>query len=213
MLTDLDARLSRCTLQDRDALQRRARRLRVRRKNRGEGRGEGQDDNSRDRTDPRWTQFEQAIRASEALFERRRSSVPAAPVAPDLPIAEAAASIVSAITDHQVIIVSGDTGCGKSTQLAKLCLQAGRGVAGQIAHTQPRRVAARSVARRVAHELGQSVGESVGFKVRFDSRVRRESHIKVLTDGLLLAELGRDRQLRAYDTIIVDEAHERSLNA
>ncbi|MFT5449951.1 MAG: ATP-dependent helicase HrpA [Gammaproteobacteria bacterium] len=202
MLTELEARLTRCTLEDRDALRRRARRLRA-------------DSNKRLEPDvlaARLKQFEQAVRSSEALYERRRATVPNAQVLSHLPIAAAAMSIVSAIREHQVVIVSGDTGSGKSTQLAKLCLQAGRGIDGQIAHTQPRRVAARSIARRIAHELGQPLGESVGFKVRFDARVRRESHIKVLTDGLLLAELGRDRQLRAYDTIIVDEAHERSLN-
>jgi len=199
MLTDLDARLARCTLEDRASLNRRARRLRAG----GDGRG----------VDPRrQASLEQALARSEALYERRRRSVPAVTLPGELPIAAHAGEIVEAIRAHPVVIVSGETGCGKSTQLPKLCLLAGRGVAGQIAHTQPRRVAARSVARRLAEELGQPLGESVGFKVRFDARVRRESHVKVITDGLLLAELGRDRSLRGYDTVIVDEAHERSLN-
>jgi ATP-dependent helicase HrpA len=208
VLEDLEARLARCTLEDADALQRRATRLFASRQRRS-----GADTDARSGgMAQRWQQFEQVLSTAEALFEARRRSVPAAPVLAHLPIAASAASITTAIAQHQIIIVSGDTGSGKSTQLAKLCLQAGRGVAGQIAHTQPRRVAARNIARRVAHELGQVLGESIGFKVRFDSRVRRESHVKVMTDGLLLAELGRDRQLRAYDTVIVDEAHERSLN-
>jgi ATP-dependent helicase HrpA len=195
MLTDLDTRLSRCTLEDRVRLRSRARRLRA-----------------ADEVDSRWARLERDLSRSEALYERRLSSVPEVSVPAGLPIARHAEEIVAAIRAHPVVIVSGDTGSGKSTQLPKLCLLAGRGVAGQIAHTQPRRVAARGVARRLAQELGQPLGESVGFKVRFDARVRRESHVKVLTDGLLLAELSRDRELRAYDTVIVDEAHERSLN-
>jgi ATP-dependent helicase HrpA len=198
MLTDLDTRLARCTLEDRVALRRRARRLRA--ADSGGG------------LDPRWQHLEQDLRRSEAVFERRRTSVPAVSLPALLPIAAHADEIVAAIRAHPVVIVAGETGSGKSTQLPKLCLLAGRGVAGQIAHTQPRRVAARGVARRLAHELGQALGESVGFKVRFDAQVRRESHVKVLTDGMLLAELGRDRHLRAYDTVIIDEAHERSLN-
>ncbi len=198
MLADLDARLARCCLEHRAALRRRARRLRA---DTGDG-----------AADPRWARLELDLARSEALFARRRESVPPVSVPGELPIAAHRDEIVAAIRAHPVVIVSGDTGCGKSTQLPKLCLMAGRGVAGQIAHTQPRRVAARGVARRLAQELGQPLGESVGFQVRFDARVRRESHIKVVTDGLLLAELARDRQLRAYDTVIVDEAHERSLN-
>jgi ATP-dependent helicase HrpA len=199
MLADLDARLARCALEDRAALRRRARRL-------GASCAPGA------APDPRWVRLERDLRRSEALFERRRATVPDTPIPSTLPIAAHADAIVAAIRQHPVVIVSGDTGSGKSTQLPKLCLRAGRGIAGQIAHTQPRRVAARGVARRLAQELGQPLGDSVGFKVRFDARVRRESHVKVLTDGMLLAELGGDRQLRAYDTVIVDEAHERSLN-
>jgi ATP-dependent helicase HrpA len=199
MLADLDARLTRCALEDRAALRRRAHRLRSA-------------PTGGNAPDPRWARLERDLRRSEALFERRRASVPQTPIPAGLPIAAHADEIVDAIRGHPVVIVSGDTGSGKSTQLPKLCLRAGRGVAGQIAHTQPRRVAARGVARRLAEELGQTLGQSVGFKVRFDARVRRESHVKVLTDGMLLAELARDRQLRAYDTVIVDEAHERSLN-
>jgi len=198
MPTDLDARLARCTLEDRAVLRRRVDRLRAL------GNGAG--------ADPRWQHLEQDLRRSEAIFEHRRASVPAVSLPDHLPITAHADEIAAAIRRHPVVIVSGETGSGKSTQLPKLCLLAGRGVAGQIAHTQPRRVAARGVARRLAHELGQPLGQSVGFKVRFDAQVRRESHVKVLTDGMLLAELGGDRHLRAYDTVIIDEAHERSLN-
>jgi ATP-dependent helicase HrpA len=198
MPTDLDARLARCTLEDRAVLRRRVDRLRAL------GNGAG--------ADPRWHYLEQDLRRSEAIFEHRRASVPAVSLPDHLPITAHADEIAAAIRRHPVVIVSGETGSGKSTQLPKLCLLAGRGVAGQIAHTQPRRVAARGVARRLAHELGQPLGQSVGFKVRFDAQVRRESHVKVLTDGMLLAELGGDRHLRAYDTVIIDEAHERSLN-
>ena len=109
-------------------------------------------------------------------------------------------------------MVAGETGSGKSTQLPKICLEAGRGGGGLIGHTQPRRIAARSIAERVADELGTELGGAVGYKVRFTDRVADGTLVKVMTDGVLLAELHGDRRLRAYDTLIVDEAHERSLN-
>ena len=130
----------------------------------------------------------------------------------DLPIAAHADQLVAALRDHRVVVVAGETGSGKSTQLPKLCLAAGRGVNGMIGHTQPRRVAARSIAARVASELGVELGAEVGFSVRFDDRVADTTRIRLMTDGILLAELQRDPELRHYDTIIVDEAHERSLN-
>jgi ATP-dependent helicase HrpA len=129
-----------------------------------------------------------------------------------LPITARRDELVAAIRDHQVVIVAGETGSGKSTQLPKLCLEAGRGVAGMIGHTQPRRVAARTVAARIAEELGTSLGAAVGYTVRFDDRVAEGTLLRVMTDGVLLNELQRDRELHRYDTIIVDEAHERSLN-
>ena len=129
-----------------------------------------------------------------------------------LPITGRRDELVAAIRDHQVVVVAGATGSGKSTQLPKLCLDAGRGVAGMIGHTQPRRVAARSVAARVADELGTPLGDLVGYTVRFDDKVAERTLVRVMTDGVLLAELQRDRMLRNYDTIIIDEAHERSLN-
>jgi ATP-dependent helicase HrpA len=129
-----------------------------------------------------------------------------------LPIAARRDELIAAIRDHQVIVVAGETGSGKSTQLPKLCLAAGRGVEGLIGHTQPRRVAARTVAERVASELGTSVGDGVGYSVRFNDRVTDATLIRIMTDGILLNELQRDRELRRYDTLIIDEAHERSLN-
>ena len=129
-----------------------------------------------------------------------------------LPIADRQDELVAAIRDHQVIVVAGETGSGKSTQLPKLCLLAGRGVDGMIGHTQPRRVAARTVAERIAEEVGTSIGEAVGYTVRFNDRVGDGTLLRVMTDGILLNELQRDRLLRRYDTLIIDEAHERSLN-
>ncbi len=129
-----------------------------------------------------------------------------------LPIAELHDELLATIRDHQVVVVAGETGSGKSTQLPKLCLEAGRGTAGMIGHTQPRRVAARTIAERVAEELGTELGEAVGYTVRFTDRVGERTLVKVMTDGILLAEIQRDRMLSRYDTLIIDEAHERSLN-
>jgi len=130
----------------------------------------------------------------------------------DLPISQRRDELVDVLTHNQVVIVAGETGSGKSTQLPKLCLEAGRGSAGMIAHTQPRRVAARTIAARVASELGVDLGAEVGFSVRFDDQVGERTVIRSMTDGIMLAELGRDPDLSRYDTVIVDEAHERSLN-
>ena len=131
---------------------------------------------------------------------------------PELPITARLDDLRAAIRDNAVVVVAGETGSGKSTQLPKLCLELGRGVDGLIGHTQPRRVAARTIAERVAEELGTAVGDVVGFSVRFDDRVGEHTRVRVMTDGILLAALQRDRDLRRYDTIIIDEAHERSLN-
>ena len=137
---------------------------------------------------------------------------------PELPVSQRRDDIAAAIRDHQVVIVAGETGSGKTTQLPKICLELGRGGAagrrsgGLIGHTQPRRIAARSVAERIAEELGSELGGLVGYQVRFTDRTSRDSRVKLMTDGILLAELQRDRDLRKYDTLIIDEAHERSLN-
>lgn len=130
----------------------------------------------------------------------------------ELPVTQRREDIAAAIRDHQVVIIAGETGSGKTTQLPKICLELGRGSAGLIGHTQPRRIAARSVAERIASELGTELGDLVGYQVRFMDKSSAASRIKLMTDGILLAELQRDRDLRRYDTIIIDEAHERSLN-
>ncbi len=151
-------------------------------------------------------------RFSEEQLEHRRAQVPEITVPEELPIAERAEELRNAIRDHQVVIVAGETGSGKSTQLPKLCLQLGRGITGLIGHTQPRRVAARTIAERVAEELGTELGGIIGYTVRFTDRVGENTLVKVMTDGILLAETQRDRMLSRYDTLIIDEAHERSLN-
>lgn len=130
----------------------------------------------------------------------------------DLPVSARREDIMAAIRDHQVVVIAGETGSGKTTQLPKMCLELGLGDGGLIGHTQPRRIAARSVAERIAHELGQRVGDTVGYQVRFTSEVGKDSRIKLMTDGILLAEIGHDPQLSRYNAIIIDEAHERSLN-
>ena len=150
--------------------------------------------------------------AEEARIARRRASVPAISYPPQLPVSERKDDLLAAIRDNQVVVVAGETGSGKTTQLPKICLELGRGVEGMIAHTQPRRLAARTVAERIAHELGVPLGEAVGYAVRFSDRSSPSTLVRLMTDGLLLAEIRRDRSLRRYDTIIVDEAHERSLN-
>ncbi len=142
----------------------------------------------------------------------RRASVPPISYPPQLPITDRVADIRAAIERHQVVVVAGETGSGKTTQLPKICLELGRGVAGMIGHTQPRRLAARTVADRIAEELGTELGGVVGSQVRFSDRTSDQTLVKIMTDGILLAEIPHDRQLRRYDTLIIDEAHERSLN-
>ena len=147
-----------------------------------------------------------------AEVERRRSLVPVLTYPDELPISQRRDDIADAIRDHQVVVVAGETGSGKTTQLPKICLDLGRGVQGMIGHTQPRRIAARSVAERIAEEVGRPLGETIGYQVRFTDHSSRDTLVKLMTDGILLAELQHDRDLMAYDTIIIDEAHERSLN-
>lgn len=156
--------------------------------------------------------FEQALAASQAQRRARAERQPAVSLDNQLPIAREAERIIGLIGDHQVVVIAGETGSGKTTQLPKLCLAAGRGAAGMIGCTQPRRIAARAVAARVAAELKTPLGTTVGFQVRFTDRLSDQSQIKFMTDGILLAEIASDRWLSSYDTIIVDEAHERSLN-
>jgi ATP-dependent helicase HrpA len=153
-----------------------------------------------------------AIETAVARRATRAAGVPAITYPPELPISQRKDDIAAAIRDHQVVIVAGETGSGKTTQLPKICLELGRGVDGLIGHTQPRRIAARTVADRIAEEVGTELGTTVGYKVRFSDQVSADTLVKVMTDGILLAELQNDRSLEQYDTIIVDEAHERSLN-
>ncbi|WP_406217631.1 ATP-dependent RNA helicase HrpA [Streptomyces canus] len=149
----------------------------------------------------------------EERVRARRARVPAVSYPEQLPVSQKKDDIAAAIRDHQVVIVAGETGSGKTTQIPKICLELGRGVKGMIGHTQPRRIAARTVAERVAEELDTPLGEAVGWKVRFTDQVNQDAtFVKLMTDGILLAEIQTDRELRAYDTIIIDEAHERSLN-
>ena len=149
---------------------------------------------------------------SAAQVERRAALVPKIHFPPELPVADRRDTIAEAIRDHQVVVVAGETGSGKTTQLPKICLELGRGVKGLIGHTQPRRIAARSVAERIAEELGVEMGTAVGYQVRFTDRTGDETLVKLMTDGILLNEMQHDRMLSAYDTLIIDEAHERSLN-
>ncbi|WP_326766799.1 ATP-dependent RNA helicase HrpA [Streptomyces sp. NBC_01591] len=154
----------------------------------------------------------EAGKAAERL-SLRAARMPALSYPEQLPVSQKKDEILKAIRDHQVVIVAGETGSGKTTQIPKICMELGRGVRGMIGHTQPRRIAARTVAERVADELKTPLGEAVGWKVRFTDQVNPDAtFVKLMTDGILLAEIQTDRELRAYDTIIIDEAHERSLN-
>ena len=156
--------------------------------------------------------LDEAIAKSRTRSDARRQHLPAPTYDSALPVVERREAIAAAIRDHQVVVVCGETGSGKTTQLPKICLEMGRGVTGQVGHTQPRRIAARSVARRIAEELGTEVGGQVGYKVRFSDRTSADGYVKLMTDGILLQELQQDRYLNQYDTLIIDEAHERSLN-
>lgn len=152
------------------------------------------------------------LRSSAAKLQARKLGLPKPDYPLELPVSLRKDEIAQAIFKNQVVIVCGETGSGKTTQLPKICLELGRGVAGLIGHTQPRRIAARSVASRIAQELKTPLGEAVGYKVRFNDKLSESSYVKLMTDGILLAETQGDRFLNAYDTIIIDEAHERSLN-
>ena len=157
-------------------------------------------------------QWQQDLDRSCQQVENRRLSIPQIHYDDSLPIAERREDIKQALAKHQVLIIAGETGSGKTTQLPKLCLELGRGTHGLIGHTQPRRLAARSVAARIAEEIATPLGELVGYQVRYEDQSHERTLVKLMTDGILLAETGRDRFLQRYDTIIIDEAHERSLN-
>ncbi|WP_039779442.1 ATP-dependent RNA helicase HrpA, partial [Nocardia cerradoensis] len=156
--------------------------------------------------------LEREIAAAQARIETRRGAVPAIRYPEQLPVSAHRDDIAAAIAAHQVVVIAGETGSGKTTQIPKICLELGRGIRGTIGHTQPRRLAARTVAERIAAELDTELGDVVGYTVRFTDQASDRTLIKLMTDGILLAEIQRDRLLRRYDTIIIDEAHERSLN-
>ena len=149
---------------------------------------------------------------AEAAVAKRDALIPEIAYPENLPVSARREDIMELVRDNQVVVIAGETGSGKTTQIPKMLLELGRGRRGLIGHTQPRRLAARTVAERIADELGQNIGESVGYAIRFDDRVSESTAVKLMTDGILLAEMQRDRFLNAYDTIIIDEAHERSLN-
>jgi len=158
-----------------------------------------------------WPKWSSAVQRSLDLVATRRASLPQINF-PDLPVSNRSEEILELILNNQVVVIAGETGSGKTTQIPKFCLQAGRGVRGLIGHTQPRRLAARTVATRIAEELKTPLGETVGYQVRFSDKSSPKSLIKLMTDGILLAEIQHDRFLSKYDTLIIDEAHERSLN-
>ncbi len=164
------------------------------------------------RRDEMLTVIDQQIAVAGQRLSRRRAAVPRISFPEQLPVTARMDELSSTIAEHQVVIVAGETGSGKSTQLPKLCLELGRGVRGMVGHTQPRRIAARALAERIAEETGTQVGGAIGYSIRFGDHTGPTTLVKLMTDGILLAEIGRDRMLWAYDTIIIDEAHERSLN-
>ena len=170
----------------------------------------------RDRVEPRAARlqadFDALLARSRAAFAARRAALPVPDFPPELPVSARRDEIAAAFVAHQVIIVCGETGSGKTTQLPKIAMTLGRGVAGLIGHTQPRRLAARATASRIAQEPKSPLGQAVGYKIRFTDKTSERSHIKLMTDGILLAETQTDPLLAAYDTLIIDEAHERSLN-
>ena len=204
MSATLGAALQSCMLADRFVLRRKFREASESQKLK--------DDKSVIKAQRLFNEITQKIRTSQQKFAARLASLPKPEYPPELPVSGKKDEISAAIANNQVVIVCGETGSGKTTQLPKICLELGRGVSGLIGHTQPRRIAARSVASRIAQELQSPLGEVVGYKVRFNDKLTESTYIKLMTDGILLAETQGDKFLNAYDTIIIDEAHERSLN-
>jgi len=200
----LEAALQSCMLADRFVLRRKLREANDSQKLK--------DEKSVIKAQRLFNEITQKIRTSQQKFSARLARLPKPEYPPELPVSGKKEEISAAIVKNQVVIVCGETGSGKTTQLPKICLELGRGVSGLIGHTQPRRIAARSVASRIAQELQSPLGEVVGYKVRFNDKLTESTYIKLMTDGILLAETQGDKFLNAYDTIIIDEAHERSLN-
>jgi len=199
LITQLEKQLPQCMLADRFPLKRRLNQLRDALK-------------QNKPVDKSLVDIAHKVQASQQRLQARLSALPTPEYPPELPVSGKKDEIAAAIQKHQVVIVCGETGSGKTTQLPKICLELGRGVSGLIGHTQPRRIAARSVASRIAQELKSPLGEAVGYKVRFNDKLSESSYVKLMTDGILLAETQSDKFLNGYDTIIIDEAHERSLN-
>jgi len=198
-IKQLSAKLSECMGADRYRLSRRLSNLQQRLKERRP-------------VDRAFSEIESQISRSISLRQSRADSLPTITYPESLPVSGKRVAIAAAIEENQVVVIAGETGSGKTTQIPKICLELGRGISGLIGHTQPRRLAARSVAARIAEELQSPLGEAVGYKVRFNDQSSPKSYIKLMTDGILLAEMQQDRWLNQYDTIIIDEAHERSLN-
>ena len=203
-ITQLNAALATCMLADRHGLRRKIREVADLQKT--------ADSKSTEKADRLLAEIVRKISSSHQKYQARLNALPKPEYELDLPVTARREEIKAAIAKHQVVIVCGETGSGKTTQLPKICLELGRGVSGLIGHTQPRRIAARSVASRIAQELKSPLGEVVGYKVRFNDKLSESSYVKLMTDGILLAETQGDHFLNAYDTIIIDEAHERSLN-
>lgn len=199
LISQLEKQLPQCMLADRFPLKRRLNQLRDALK-------------QNKPVDKPLVDIAHKIQASQQKLQARLAALPTPEYPPELPVSGKKEEIAAAIQKHQVVIVCGETGSGKTTQLPKICLELGRGVSGLIGHTQPRRIAARSVASRIAQELNSPLGEVVGYKVRFNDKLSERSYVKLMTDGILLAETQSDKFLNGYDTIIIDEAHERSLN-
>lgn len=193
-----------CMLADRHALRRKVQEIKTLQKT--------ADEKSNAKAQRLMNEVVQKMHTSQQKYQLRLAQLPKPEYPLELPVSGKREEIATAISRHQVVIVCGETGSGKTTQLPKICLALGRGVSGLIGHTQPRRIAARSVASRIAQELKTPLGEAVGYKVRFNDKLSESSYIKLMTDGILLAETQGDKFLNAYDTIIIDEAHERSLN-
>lgn len=199
LISQLEKQLPQCMLADRFPLKRRLQQLRDALK-------------QNKPVDKALVELAHKVQASQQRLQARQAALPRPDYPPELPVSGKKDEIAAAIARHQVVIVCGETGSGKTTQLPKICLELGRGVSGLIGHTQPRRIAARSVASRIAQELQSPLGEVVGYKVRFNDKLSERSYVKLMTDGILLAETQSDKFLNGYDTIIIDEAHERSLN-
>ena len=198
-LKDYRSQLDDCMLVDRPAMFRQLKQLQ-------------EDLNKNLNIDKSSHRLEHKLAQSLAAAKARKDSLPEIQFPEELPVSQKKEAIADAIKHHQVTIICGETGSGKTTQLPKLCLQLGLGVKGFIGHTQPRRLAARTVAARIAEEMKSELGQQVGYKVRFTDQSNDNSYIKLMTDGILLAEIQNDPYLNQYDTIIIDEAHERRLN-